>query len=167
MKNIKTRFTIALAAVVLVGSLQSALTTVPGIITFRGSLTDALGVSVNTAEGEPKFINVAIYRQAENGVSLWQETHPVDVNGGQFVVEFGSDVVNPLPPNLFNAPLFIGITVGDDTTVATNEEMTPRQPLTSVALSFKAGDADTLGGRTGAALDQSAHVWRIQRIRAV
>jgi hypothetical protein len=67
--------------------------------------------------------------------SLWAETQTVTVTDGIFSVNFGDVTTLNLP---FDTPYYLGITVGSDS------EMTPRQPLTSVAYAFRAKKADSV-----------------------
>jgi len=76
-----------------------------------------------------------MYPQALGGTALWTETQTVTVTDGEFSTNLGdTDPIN-LP---FDTTYYLGITVGSDS------EMTPRQPLTSVAYAFRAQEADSV-----------------------
>lgn len=112
------------------------LSQVPGRLSFQGRLTDNRGVPVADGAYEMTF---ALYADAAGGSALWSELKSVDVAGGGYDVILGRPG-NELPGDLFGADLFLGLTVGTD------DEMTPRQALTSTAYAFRAGDADAVGG---------------------
>jgi hypothetical protein len=69
---------------------------------------------------------------------LWSETHDnVFIAGGLFQVNLGSVNGMPLP---FNEPYYLGIKIGTD------PELTPRMALTTTPYSFRAEDANHVGG---------------------
>ena len=109
----------------LFGAAQ-AYAAIPQTITYDGRLSRVGGGAV---EGDLD-ITISIYNQRSGGAPLWTEAHPaVPVVSGQFTIELGS--IEPL--NLpFDEPYYIGVTV------ATDQEMTPRLPFTSVGYAMNA-----------------------------
>lgn len=129
-------------------SFQLALAAIPPTLNYQGHLTDSSGVPVDG----PVDMQFAIYDVATGGTApLWSVSRSVIVDQGVFSVELGSSTA-PLPPGLFESPLWMGLTIGTDA------QMTPLRPISSVGFSFKAGDADTLEGVHASTLDQSEHV---------
>jgi parallel beta-helix repeat protein len=97
------------------------------------------------------IMTFSLYDMDTGGTAQWSDTRSVTVNQGVFSVELGVSP-NTFPINLFEMPLWMGLTVDGDT------EMLPRRPVTSTAFAFKAQDANRLEGSTAAVIDQSAHV---------
>jgi len=106
---------------------------VPREFTYQGKL---LGNGEQPVpEGHYK-ITFSLYN--EHGTSLWSETHDnVFIAGGLFQVNLGSVNGMPLP---FNEPYYLGIKIG------TGQELNPRMLLTSSPYSFRAEDANHVGG---------------------
>ena len=112
---------------------------VPHQINYQGYLTDDLGEPL---EGDYVML-FSIYDVSTGGTTLWWEEQTVAVANGIFNVQMGQDPTgNPFPTDLFDGQRWLGVAVGLDA------EMTPRQPLTSVAFALKAENADTLAGQT-------------------
>ncbi|MEM7081792.1 MAG: tail fiber domain-containing protein, partial [Pseudomonadota bacterium] len=93
----------------------------------------------------------SIYTSESGGTPVWSEFQSVFPSQGLFSTTFGNQS-NPFPAGMFDTPLFLGVKVGTD------DEMTPRRALTSVAYALKANDANTLGGNTAQDLDQSSDI---------
>lgn len=94
---------------------------VPTSFSYQGFLIDAAG---HPATG-PLTMTFSLYDQAEDGIPLWQETlAPVTVLGGFFQVELGREEF--LGPELFESPLFLGISIDGD------PEIAPRSVVGSV-----------------------------------
>lgn len=129
----------------LVSNLVSA--TLPPTLNYQGHLTDGNGAPIDGV------VNIAfrIYDVDLGGLPLWTDNRSVNVQQGVFSIELG-DSTSPFPVGLFETPLWIGISI------ETDNEMTPRRPITSAGYAFKAGDANTLDGSSVSSLDQSAHV---------
>ncbi len=116
---------------------ELGITNVPPLINYQGVLTD---VSGNLITGTVS-IQFSIYEVATGGTVLWRETQSVSVMNGLFSVLLGS--VNPIPYNVFSGgERYLGLKVGGD------PEMSPRKRLVSVGYSFRAEDADHLGGKS-------------------
>ncbi|UCD62549.1 MAG: hypothetical protein JSW34_07205 [Candidatus Zixiibacteriota bacterium] len=107
----------------------SALAQSPPTLMYQGKLTDANIDPITTATEVTFRVWDA---QDGSGVELWAEVQSVTPNAqGVFTVELGA--VTPFPPGLFDGSVrFLSMTVtGDD-------EMLPRQPITSVPYSLSA-----------------------------
>ncbi len=121
---------------------------VPGGINYQGQLTDHDGDPV---EDETVPMVFTLYTAASGGTALWQESQNVQVNGGVFTVRLG-DSSPPFPADLFSHDtLYLGIAVNG------NIEMTPRQLLTSVPFTLRAGDSLALEGHDAASFATSGH----------
>ncbi len=106
---------------------------IPQTINYQGYLTDSEG---NPVDGDVKM-TFSIYDVATGGTALWTETKDVTVNYGVYSVVLGTEDPSSNPLNLpFDVPYYLGVKVGTD------EEMTPRQPLTSVPYALSADVAD-------------------------
>jgi hypothetical protein len=122
-----------LLAIMLVFVSTDIFAQVPREFTYQGKL---LGNGEQPVpEGHYK-ITFSLYN--EQGTSLWSETHDhVFIAGGIFQVNLGSVNGMPLP---FNEPYYLGIKIGTD------PELTPRMLLTTSPYSFRAEDANHVGG---------------------
>lgn len=122
------------AAVALLAFTSVASADVPGMLTQQGRLLDSEGAAV--PDGEISF-TFTIYDAAEDGTSLWSETQDITTEDGYFSAQLGE--VEAFPADLFDGSttLFLGVQVGSD------DEMTPRQPITSVPYAMKAAVADS------------------------
>ena len=109
---------------------------VPGRLNFQGTLTDSAG---NYLDDGSYSIIFSLYDAPSEGIANWTETHTVVLQHGVFSVELGK--TNPISASIVNSNSYLGLTVENDT------EMTPRQPLLTVAYAWVAASADTLGGQ--------------------
>ena len=144
-KKLKSILAIAVVAALVIGFTWGSLIgttssspdepeSIPSIINYQGTLLDP-DYGFPVGDGEYTFV-FSIYEAATDGVPLWQETQTVSVSEGLFSVLLGS--VNPLTDNLFSdRERYLGVKVGD------NEEMSPRQQLSSVPYAFQAETAKT------------------------
>ena len=126
------------------GTLQAAI---PDGLNYEGYLTDSAGSPVDATVS----VTFSLYNASAGGIALWSDTRQVSVSKGLFSVTLGG-AGNPFPPGLFDAPLWLGLTVEGD------GEMVPRIALSSAAFAHKADDTLTLEGSSASSLDQSAHV---------
>jgi len=128
------RITAILALTMLTALVASPLMAagVPGTINLQGRFTD--GAGNNVADGV-YTVAFRIYDDAIAGNTLWSETLPVQVTDGLYAVRAGT--TSAIPADLFSsgANRYLGVTVN------LNPEM-PRIPLSSVAYSYRAKDAD-------------------------
>lgn len=99
---------------------------VPQLINYQGILTDDAGNAITGT----RSIQFMIYDAPSGGSALWAETQSVDIHDGLFNVLLGSVV--PVPLELFEGTdRYLAIKVDTD------NEMTPRQRLTSVGFAFQ------------------------------
>jgi hypothetical protein len=118
---------IVLTFVVVLGITLSTAAAVPGRINYQGQLNDQNGVPVNATVS----LVFSIYDVASGGTALWSETQSIVVSNGVFSVQLGAVV--SLPSTLFaRDTLYLGIRAGAD------QEMTPRQQITTSAFSHRA-----------------------------
>jgi hypothetical protein len=114
---------------------------IPQTINYQGYLTNAAGVPVN---GTVQMV-FSIYNVATGGAALWTETQSVTAANGVYNVNLGKFTPMTLP---FDAPYYLGVAIGAD------PEMTPRQPLASVAYAFRAKTAENTALASYASGDQ-------------
>jgi parallel beta-helix repeat protein len=132
-----TRFFLGIAGIALGVVIVSAVCyAIPQTINYQGYLTDSGGDPLN---GTVDMV-FRLYDVDTGGSPLWTETQTgVQVTDGLFSVNLGEvdPITNPLDLP-FDTPYWLGVTVGTDS------EMTPRQPVTSVGYSYRAGIADAV-----------------------
>ncbi len=106
---------------------------VPQYINYQGKLTNATGAPVT---GTLQMV-FSIYADTITQTSIWSETNTaVVVEKGIFNVLLGS--VSPISYSVFDGSTrYLGVKVGSD------DEITPRKPMVSVAYAFKSFEADT------------------------
>ncbi len=116
--------------------MASAWADVPGTMTFQGILTDDQGQPLN----ETLSVTLKLYDAANGGNSLWTETQNAEVNQGYLSLHLGD--TNPLDANIFDGQteLYLGVTIGED------EEMSPRQPISSVPYATRASTVEQVTG---------------------
>ncbi|MEC9072059.1 MAG: proprotein convertase P-domain-containing protein, partial [Myxococcota bacterium] len=92
-------------------------------------------------------LTFALYDASEGGNTLWTEIQPsIEVTGGIFDAQIGSDIDNPLVADTFidNPQVWLGVTVETGPGVpAGGEPELARQPLTTVGYAFAAQRAVT------------------------
>lgn len=115
---------------------------VPQQINYQGYLEDSDGVPID----DTVDIEFSLYNVETEGTVLWTETQSVDVIGGIFSVTLGD--VTPIDL-AFDTQYYLGVKVGAD------DEMTPRQPLTSVGYAMRA-DSVSDRGITSMMIDHDA-----------
>lgn len=124
---------------------STSFSQIPDRINYQGRLTDAGGSPINTTVA----ITFALYTVQSGGTNIWSETHSsVEVVNGIFEVELGSQGGPGVPADQFDVPLYLGVTVGNDS------EMTPRQPLLPAPYAFRSQQAASVddGTITGASI---------------
>jgi hypothetical protein len=114
---------------IIIASISHAA--IPQKINYQGYLTDPQGTPI---DGTVSIV-FSIHSQASGGTALWTETQTVAATDGVFSVNLGSVSSIDLP---FDTQYYLGITVGSD------NEMTPKQALSSVAYAFRAKEADSV-----------------------
>lgn len=101
---------------------------VPGTMTQQGRLFAASGEPMG---GKHSFV-FSLYSAPEGGEALWSETRSISLDEGYYSAQLG---LASFDRELFSGQaLYLGVTVGDD------EEMVPRQALTSVPFAFAANN---------------------------
>ena len=116
---------------------------VPRLVSFSGAVKDAAGKPLTG----PVDLHFAIYENFDGLEPLWFETQTVDVDAqGHYTVLLGAMRPEGLPPDLFTpgTARWLEVMVVGGTTQ-------PRVLLVSVPYAFKAGDAETLGGKPATA----------------
>lgn len=107
-------------AIGLCFGLQVAAQSGTNTLSIQGTLKKDNGRSVDDGN---YAITFKLYTSETGGTAIWTETQPaVRLVGGIYSVSLGS--VTPLTP-AFDAPYWLGVTVGTD------EEIQPRTPLTA------------------------------------
>lgn len=118
----------ALISILFVVLLVSVSFAVPPLINYQGKLKHSNG---NPATGT-KNMTFTLYTHPQNGLVLWSETQAVTFDDGTYSVNLGS--VTPLSDSVFDADqLWVGIVVENE------QEMTPRQRMTSTPYAYRAG----------------------------
>lgn len=106
-------------------------------ILFQGNLTDNLGNPIETKTN----VQFALYNRAEEGKKLYSSgtCSIIPEKEAPLAIEIGNNCGSPINQNLFleNQEVYLGITV------ATDEEMNPRQQISNIAY---AEDSHTLQG---------------------
>ncbi len=114
---------------------------VPQMVNFQGRLTDSYGAPLNGAVD----VTFSIYDASSGGTLLWQESHAgLAVDNGLFHTLLGS--LTPLD----TSTVFTGADRWLEVQVGTDGPMQPRQQITSVAYSLRAGEANHADTATSA-----------------
>lgn len=121
------------AAMLILAACASSFGAIPSLISYQGRLTDLSG---NPVADNVYILTLKVYADSTTGTSLWSEVKAVDVKGGLFNTQLGTD--SPLPDNLFSTSeiRFLGVKVG------TNPEF-PRTRLVSIAYAYQSLRADS------------------------
>lgn len=145
----------ALSLLLVIGLTGSALAAVPPQLPIQGRLTN----SGNALNGSHPAV-FRLYDAPTGGNLLWTEGQTLQLENGLFSALLGQTTT--LPVSLF-AGQTLWLETEADATV-----LTPRQPLVSVAYSFRAQRSDTasvaLSGATGNEVwaTDGTNVWRTQ-----
>jgi len=134
MKDKKWKsYTINLLVVSVLLLLVPCITyAVPGAINYQGYLTDSNGDPLDGSFS----IQFAIYDTEVGGTPIWSEIHSnVSVTKGIFNAILGNNT--PIVPSYLEGDRYLGVQVGTD------EEMSPRRKLTSVAFAIRAQVAES------------------------
>jgi len=120
-----------LEIVCIVFTLTSLTFAVPMQINYQGFLTNENDIPINKTVEKISF---RLYNQAENGDEIWSQTHKkVVVVDGVYNVILGN-----FSSDLLSDELYLGVTIEED------EELKPRQKITSVFFAIKAKEAETV-----------------------
>ncbi|MCI4647770.1 MULTISPECIES: hypothetical protein [Phaeodactylibacter] len=98
-------------------------------INIQGTLQGVDGAPVPNGAQELIF---RLYDQPTEGTPLWADTAMVEIAGGVYSYNLGSG--NPLIPDHFSSPLYVGVVVD-------GEELTPRTELTSAPYTLRTSSA--------------------------
>ena len=115
-------------------------TSVPHLMKFNGSMTDAQGLPVTGAVG----VVFSIYRDSSGGSPLWQETQNVSADqAGHYEAVLGVTKSDGVPVDIFSGgdSRWLGVQA-----ILPGETEQPRVLLVSVPYAMRAADAETLGG---------------------
>jgi hypothetical protein len=108
---------------------------VPATLTQQGRILNADGTTVSSKVA----ITFTIYDDGKASAAadvLWTDTVNITLDDGYFSTQLGATAKDPLPAALFDGTVrYLGVTVGSD------DEMTPRQALTSVPYALTAATA--------------------------
>lgn len=135
MKPIRMLSALILATLLLSASLAAAFT--PATLSYQGSLYDNNKLPV-TGVKDMRFQLYHAVDAAESAKFWGEPLTSVNVTNGRFAVNLGN--TTPLNPGDFQGDVWVGIKVGTD------NEMTPRQKLTSVAFALNADNGVPVGG---------------------
>lgn len=145
IRSIRSFCLLFMTVAALVAASSTASAAVPVRLTQQGRLfTKDTGAP---AAGMLAF-TFSVYATAQGGTALWTETHMVTLEDGYFSVQLGSRA--PFPASLWDGSArFLGMKVGAD------EEMVPREEVTSIPYALLANDVNgdihprsvTVGGR--------------------
>jgi hypothetical protein len=117
---------------------------VPRLIKVNGALKNSEGGQVHAGT---VGANLAIYKDELGGTPLWQETQNVVLDGeGRYTVLLGSSTAEGIPLDLFASGEARWLSVQIQ-----GEQEQPRVLLVSVPYALKAGDAETLEGKSASA----------------
>ncbi|MFH0884035.1 MAG: hypothetical protein V2A56_13695 [bacterium] len=106
--------------------------TLPGVISFQGSVTDAEGQPFPDGEYSAAF---RLYDSETNGMVLWSELQTVQVENGVLNVLLGS--VTPFDGQVdFSIPVWLTVEFDEQ------DELDPRLPMTSVPYAIQAQRAN-------------------------
>lgn len=108
----------------------------PTTINYQGYLKDSSGNAITGS----KSITFNLYTVSTAGSAIWTSTKTITVTDGIYSTVLGDTAV--LTGLNFDAQYYLGINVASD------GEMTPRQPLTSVAYAIKAKKTEQVGTLT-------------------
>ncbi|MBZ5543879.1 MAG: tail fiber domain-containing protein [Acidobacteriia bacterium] len=126
----------------LASNAAAAQSSVPRLVRFNGTLKDATGKPLSG----PVDVTFELFREQSGGEPVWWETQTVEADAqGQYSALLGATQPNGLPMDLFTAgeARWLGVAAG--------KIEQPRVLLVSVPYAFKAGDAETLGGKPATA----------------
>src|SRR5579863_3184948 len=116
----------------------SAITDVPTLVNYSGTLTDLNGKPIANVTG----VTFLLYKDDQSGAPLWMETQNITPDkAGHYTAVLGSTTSQGLPTDLFASgeARWLGVQ-------AEGQAEQPRVLLLSVPYALKAGDAQTVGG---------------------
>jgi len=129
----KTFVTILVLSFLLLLASNCLNAQIPRTISYQGLLTDSLGIPKPDASYQITF---RLYDVSSGGSAFWTESKTLATKRGLFTTALGDQA--PLDQSIkFDTPYWLGIQVESE------EELSPRLPLSSVAYSFNAVHSDT------------------------
>lgn len=139
----------ALLALALAAAVNAHAQSVPALMNFQSTVTDANGVRIGASTPENRDITLRIYDAAQGGTILYTEHQIATIANGDFSLLLGAgDAVGAEPHGslqaAFSGPTrYLGVTV-DDGTAAADVEISPRQQIVATAFAFAAQSAQTV-----------------------
>jgi len=117
----------------------TAVAQIPRTISFQGRAETATAPVTGQRD-----VTIKIWDAATGGTLLFTDvTQPVQfTDGGVFAMAIGANAPGGIPPELFNRPLWVGITIQG---VNGGAEFTPRYALHASPYTFHAGRSDSAG----------------------
>jgi len=135
---------------------QAVLAQVPQTFSYQGFVRDDAGAPIDGVFE----VTFSLYSGPDEFLApVWASKRPINFNQGVFQANLGE--LTPFGASLFITPQWLGITVHPQDETPTGpqaEELSPRQPLSSVPYAMEAANSQLIGGQSAAALDQSSHV---------
>ncbi|MGA8029330.1 MAG: hypothetical protein WB992_19485 [Bryobacteraceae bacterium] len=126
-------------------TIQTAVSTVPRLVSFSGVIKDAGGKPVTG----PVSVTFSLFAEQEGGSPLWSESQIAEVDAqGSYTVHLGASNPAGLPLDLFTTGAARWLAVQPD---APGVADLSRVLLVGVPYALKAADADTLGGKPASA----------------
>jgi hypothetical protein len=139
-----TVLAISLGGVAVLRAASASPASVPASLTQQGRILDATGAPVSGKVA----ITFTVYDDPKASAAadaLWTETQNLTLDDGYFSTQLGADTANTFADGTFDGSIrYLGVQVGSD------DEMTPRQVITSVPYALHAGLADKATAATGA-----------------
>lgn len=112
-------------------ALAAAPPPVPQTLQQQGRILDSDGAPVSS---KVHFV-FSLYAKATGGAAVWTEEQDITLDDGYFSTELGA--TKAIADTFDGSTLYLGVTVGND------DEMTPRQTISSVPYALLAGSAVT------------------------
>lgn len=120
------------------GVMATASAEAPTVIAYQARLTDPSGRAINATLP----MTFALYAGSSDGTAAWIEAHPaITVTDGLFAAYLGEIV--PVSSEVLNDNPYLGLSVGSD------DEMTPRQRMGSVAYARTLASGAVISGSSG------------------
>ena len=131
--------------------------TIPGTISFQGSLSDDDGIAYADGEYEVTF-KIIIIPDTGYETTIWQEVHNVELSNGVFSTFLGS--INDFPNNLSSDAL-LEIQVGSTV-------LNPRHSFSSVPFAFKSQNAlSSMHSQHSVTSDTASYIMNMPAIDSV
>lgn len=138
-----------LALLALAFAASAHAQSVPVLMNFQSTVTDANGIRIGNTTPENREITLRVYDAPQGGTILYSEKQVATIANGDFSLLLGAgDSVGAEPKpalsSVFGAATrYLGVTV-DDGTAAADIEISPRQQIVSTAFAFQAQNAQSV-----------------------